>query len=224
MSALCTRRKPPAPGLARRVSREDSEIAAELDDIAAAALSLVEPVHGVALFAPGPARWFALRVRPQREINAERWLANRGVYAFHPVRGRRVVRRGRVIEASRCYLPGYVFARFPGWPVAHRVTDGPFVTGAVSRADGEWGALDPRDLAAIHRMRAVDDDIEARRALRRMPRPFLPGQAARLRAGPLSDREAEVVEVPTATRVVLRLRLFSRAMLVEVDAGDAIHA
>lgn len=201
------------------------EVAAEVEEVAEAAASLMPATAaGNALFDPGPPLWFALLVRAQREVAAERWLALRGVYGFHPVRGARVRRRGRVICRDSCYLPGYVFARFPGWPVVHRVTGGPFVTGAVSRANGEWGVLDPAELQAIHRMRAVDDAIEARRALRRMPRPFTLGQPAQLRHGPLAGQAGEVVEMPTSGRLTLRLMLFSREMLVEVDAEDAIHA
>ena len=47
------------------------------------------------IYVPGPARWYALRVRPQREDQAEAWLSMRGVYGFHPVLVRKVRSLGR---------------------------------------------------------------------------------------------------------------------------------
>lgn len=172
------------------------------------------------LFEAGPAGWYALTVAAQREDQAEAWLARRGVYAFHPVVVRRVVQRGRRREYLRRYLPGYVFARFPGLPVAHRVLDCPFVTGALALQSGVWGRLDPRDLRAIHAMRKVEDAAAARRSASVRSRLSV-GCAALFRTGPLAGLRCEVAEVSGAG-VLVTLSLFGGEVSARAECADLV--
>lgn len=178
------------------------------------------------LFTPGPARWHALTVRPQREDQAEAWLSLRGVYAFHPVLMRRTAVKGRVREYARRYLPGYVFARFPGEALAHRVLDCAHIVGAITLSSGEWGILNPAKLAAIHAMRKLDAEGEARRAAeaarRRQAAQLRKGDHALFRAGPFVDMTCEVVDLKGDGGVVVRIDLFGRATLADAQPVNLV--
>lgn len=187
---------------------------------------VLPPVARADLVNDGPARWHALRVAPQREDQAEDWLRRRGVYAFHPVLRRVVVRMGRRSEQQRRYLPGYVFARFPGVAVISRVMACPWITGAICLSGGEWGILDPKDLQAIHYMRATDRKARAAEAeaaeLRRRRRMILPGQAAMFRSGPLAGQSCEVAEIDAQGGARVVLRLFGHQQMVQARTVDLV--
>lgn len=179
------------------------------------------------LFLPGPARWHALRVRPQREDQAEAWLSLRGVYAFHPVRMRRITRAGRIREYARRYLPGYVFARFPGDAMIHAVMTCPFITGALTRHGGDWGILEPRKLQAIYSMRKLDAQAmaarEAERARRRARAALRPGDAVMFKGGVFAGFPSEVVELCADGGFRVRFYLFGRETMVEADGADLVR-
>lgn len=179
-----------------------------------------------AIVTPGPARWYALRVSPQREDQAEAWLRLRGVYAFHPVLMRRVTRAGKVRDYARRYLPGYVFARFRGEPRAHLVLNCPFISGALCRSDGGWGVLEPARLRQIHAMRRVDAEGEAARvaraAQRRAASLARPGEAALFTGGAFSGARCEVVELNADGGATVRMSLFGGEVLVSAQAADLV--
>ncbi len=179
-----------------------------------------------ALFSPGPPRWHALRVAPLTEVRVEAWLEARGVEAFHPVLIRQVRQCGRLVRRERRYLPGYVFALFPGEAVPHAVTAHRFVYGAICRADGTWGALDPASLQAIMAMRRVDAALEAqRRAARARVRAALrvrAGERALFRAGPLAGQACEVVELRADGGAVVRLAMLGGLTDVATDAAELV--
>lgn len=179
-----------------------------------------------AIVTPGPSRWYALRVAPQREDQAEAWLRLRGVYAFHPVLMRRVTRAGKVRDYARRYLPGYVFARFRGEPRAHLVLACPFITGALCRSDGAWGVLEPQKLAAIHAMRKLDAEGEAARkakaAQRRAASLARPGEAAMFTGGAFAGARCEVVEINADGGATVRMSLFGGEVLVSAQAADLV--
>lgn len=179
-----------------------------------------------AIFTAGAPRWYALRVLPQAEDQAEAWLARRGVYAFHPVMERRLVRLGKPRVYHRRYLPGYVFARFSGEPVVHRLAASPFISGAICRADGTWGPLNPSELRALHDMRRVDAASEARRisqAARRQREGALKvGDRVMFRVGPFAELRAEVISLRACTGTTVRLHLFGREVDLQADNCDLI--
>lgn len=188
---------------------------------------IVAEAGGVAaIFGAGPARWHALRVGPQREEQAEAWLRRRGVLAFHPVLMRRVRRMGRVREYARRYLPGYVFARFPGEALPHRIVGHCGLIGALCRADGHWGVLDPADLRALYAMRRIEAETEAqRRAMRAASRRATmvrAGEPALFRAGPFAGVHCEVVEMTAEGGAKVRLALFGREVEMLSPVSDMV--
>lgn len=176
-----------------------------------------------ALFAPGPSRWYALRVAPQREDQAEAWLHPRGVYAFHPVQKVATRLRGQSRVYHRRYLPGYVFARFQGEPLPFRVMACPWITGALCRSDGAWGILEPRKLQAIHAMRRIDQMIETRRRAAFAPPVYLVGDQVIFREGPFDGVASEVVELLGNGGAKVCLHVFGREVLVSARTQDLIH-
>lgn len=181
-------------------------------------------VAGIVL--PGPSRWYALRVAPQREDEVEGWLRKRGVYAFHPVLKRQTRARGVVRTYHRRYLPGYVFARFCGDPVVHMVMSCPWVIGALCRADGHWGVLEPSKLRAVHAMRKRDERIEGSRAeemlRRREAARMRAGDMVMFRVGPFAEFPCEIVELVADGGVRLRFQLFGREVLVDSSPTDLL--
>lgn len=181
-------------------------------------------VAGIVL--PGPSRWYALRVAPQREDEVEAWLRRRGVYAFHPVLKRQTRARGVVRTYHRRYVPGYVLARFCGDPVVHMVMSCPWVIGALCRADGHWGVLEPSRLQAIHAMRKRDERIErdlaADQLRRREASRMRAGDRAMFRVGPFAELPCEVVDLVADGGVRLRFQLFSREVVVDGVAEDLV--
>ena len=179
------------------------------------------------VFVAGPARWYALRVSPQREDQAEAWLRRRGVYAFHPVLMRRVHRMGKARDYARRYLPGYVFARFPGQAVPHRLVGRCGITGAICCADGSWGILEPSDLRALHAMRKVDaDSDEERRALRaaqKRARSIRVGEQAMFRSGPFAGTQCEVVELRADDGAKVFVTIFGRKTSADVSVADLVN-
>lgn len=176
-----------------------------------------------AIFEPDRSAWYALRVQPQREDQAEAWLARRGVYAFHPVLERKVVCRGILRVYDRRYLPGYVFARFPGIPIIHRVMACAFITGALTLQSGAWGVLDRERLAAIHAMRKIDLETKAALQKRRAQRRLLSrGDRVMFRAGPFAEIKGEVIDLAADGGVTVRLVLFAREFDVATSAVDLV--
>ncbi|TFL16420.1 transcription termination/antitermination NusG family protein [Jannaschia formosa] len=177
------------------------------------------------IFVPGRPGWFALRCLPQREDAVERWLDARGVYAFHPVKSRVARRMGRVRRVEQRYLPGLVFARFPGAPVGHRVLAFPLLSDALRVADGRWGELRGCDLRRLHGMRSRDAAQDARaEALARAAhaRRLQVGMRAMFALGPVADMPCEVVEVDGLGGARVRFTLFGREIEKALDASDVM--
>jgi transcription antitermination factor NusG len=153
---------------------------------------------------PGAPRWYGLIVPPQKEGAAEQWLSLRGVYAFHPVKSHVVAIRGKRIRRESRYLPGYVFARFDGAIIWHRVQASPFISDAIRVSTGQPATLNPDDLKGIYSMRHRD---EAEAEAERQSRTIRAGDRARILSGVFEGQEVEVCEI-RAGGAVLRVQMF----------------
>lgn len=185
--------------LAQAKAARDTARAAE-DAIAyrgaAHAVSAIRAEIG-ALAPPLPyPRWYALIARPQKEAAARAWLDRHGVVSFYPVTDARKMRRGKPVHYERKYLPGYLFAQFPGEPVWHVLLASPFVHDVIRLHNGTPGILHPDTLQRLHAMRQMDQEIEVKRRYRKMIRV---GDRAKVRSGPFEGFEVETVEVDAAS-------------------------
>lgn len=176
------------------------------------------PIHSTGIFTGHP-RWHALMVSSQREQAAEAWLSLRGVYAFHPVTKRVSVIRGKQVPRESRYLPGYVFARFPGRADRHRVMACPFITDALRVQSGAWGVIVPADIRKLHAMRSVD---AAQERARKDAQIIRKGDRVRvLGSGPDDGPEVEVHEI-VAGKARFRLHMFGADRIVEANI-DRLH-
>lgn len=153
-------------------------------------------------------RWYALQVRPQREIAVLEALVFREVLAYWP--SYRVKVGQHYVRKS--LFPGYVFARL-------NLASHPNVPN-VLRIVG--AGKDPTPIP--------DEEISAVRRLSQSPsaRPerlsdLKVGQAVKVRIGPLTGLEGYVVYLKNSTRIVVSVGLLGQAASAEVDL-DAVEA
>ena len=172
------------------------------------------------LYQDGPAQWHCLRVMPQREDDCEAWLDRRGVYAFHPVTVRHETVRGQCVKRVSRFIPGYVFARFPGRIVWHVVKDSPFVADAIRLRDGRIAALAECDLTALRAMSDRERRERERKAAAQMIRL---GDRVRISAGPFEGHDVEILSLK-AGRATFRIRLFGGDIPAEVALENVVKA
>lgn len=161
-------------------------------------------------------RWHCLITYPQRETQAERWLDLRGVYSFFPVKVTYKAVMGQRRKIVSRYLPGYVFAQFPGEMIAHRVLGTPFIRDAIRLSDGRPGILNPDDLRALHRMRDVDEHQKSEAADAKR---IKAGQKVRLISGVMAGQEVEVLSV-SCGRAKFRIGMFGAEREAEADMRE----
>lgn len=160
----------------------------------------------------GDPRWHALIVVPQKEQAAEAMLARHDVYAFHPVTTRTASVRGKRKRIVSRYLPGYVFARFPGPVIWHKLMASPLISNAVRHSSGWPAVLMPADLERLHAMRAIDEAEEERR---RQARIIRKGDRVRILSGAFEGEEVEVLSLDNG-RVTVRMCILGSELPVQI--------
>lgn len=166
----------------------------------------------------GASRWHALTCPPQREGALEAFLARQEVYSFHPVRTREKLDRGKRVVIESRYIPGYVFARFPGPVVWHRLMQCNLVTGAIRMSNGALAILDPSDLRGLMAMAARGDaEDERRRAALRIA----PGDTVRLASGAFEGQTVEVWHVGNG-RARFSIRMFGADLPCEAPLSAMV--
>lgn len=164
------------------------------------------------LYTPGDPRWHALIAIPQKEQAAEAMLARHGVYSFHPVTTRTTRVRGKRRTVQSRYLPGYVFARFPGPVIWHRLMASPLVADAVRHSSGWPAVLAPQDLERLHAMRAIDE-AEAER--QRQAKIIRRGDRVRILSGAFEGEEVEVLALDNGA-VHVRMCILNTELPVQI--------
>ena len=170
------------------------------------------------LYLDGPPQWHCLRVMPQREDDCEAWLDRRGVYAFHPVTVRYETHKGQRIKRVSRFIPGYVFARFPGRINWHAVHASPLVADAIRMRDGRIAALAECDLTALRAMSDRERRERERKAAAQMIRL---GDRVRVSAGPFEGADVEVITLK-AGRARFEIRMFGIERMVEAPVGGLV--
>lgn len=171
------------------------------------------------LYQDGPEHWHCLRVMPQREDDCEAWLDRRGVYAFHPVTVRYETHKGQRIKRVSRFIPGYVFARFPGLIAWHVVKASPFVADAIRMRDGRIATLAECDLTAL---RAMSDREQRERERRAAAQLIRLGDRATIASGPFEGADVEILSIK-AGRATISIRMFS-GIPVEVALENLVKA
>lgn len=171
---------------------------------------------GSTFWTEGDPRWHALITIPQREDAAEAMLARHEVYAFHPVTTRTATIRGKRKTVRSRYLPGYVFARFPGPVIWHKLFASPLLADAVRHSSGWPAILMPADLERLHAMRAMDEaEMERQRQAKIIRR----GDRVRILSGVFEGEEVEVLDL-AGGHVRVRMCILGTELPVQIVFSD----
>ena len=153
-------------------------------------------------------RWYAIRVKSNRERVVANGLDHRGYEQFLPSYQTRRTWSDRVTDLEVPLFPGYVFCRLNielRLPILQ-------IPGVVSFV--EFGRTP---------LPVEDHEIEALQAIMKSgvpaaPWPFLKaGQRVRMDRGPLRDLEGVLIEVKNRFRLVVSVNLLQRSIATEVD-------
>ncbi|HEY3441187.1 MAG TPA: UpxY family transcription antiterminator [Paludibaculum sp.] len=168
---------------------------------------------GAANEGSGPARWFAVTVRPQHEQSAQKGLEAKGLETYLPLylAVRQWSDRTKTLQLP--LFPGYVFCRFDR--TQHTaVVRTPGVRAIVSFG-GEPAPVPEVELESVRKILSSGSQVE--------PWPFLAaGQRIRIVSGPLKGMEGTLVETPESCRLVVSIEMFQRSCAVRVDRENVV--
>jgi transcriptional antiterminator RfaH len=156
-------------------------------------------------------KWYALQVRPRREVFVQDSLKDKGYEVFFPSAVRRRESAQRVTRAVAPIFPGYLFCQYRE-EIKCRILE----TAYVVRLVGLQGMPTPVDDCEMsHLVRVYNQGLPME------PAQYLnEGARVRIRAGPLKDVEGIFVQRRGACRLLLAVTLLCRALSVEVDGVD----
>ncbi|HXP85591.1 MAG TPA: UpxY family transcription antiterminator [Bryobacteraceae bacterium] len=156
----------------------------------------------------GPERWYAIRVKSNRENIVAASLGGKGLPRFLPTYVTRRQWSDRLVETEVPLFKGYVFCFLDA---AERM---PVLTiPGVIELVGIGKTPHPVEDAEIEALQTI-----ARNGLPTAPWPFLEaGQRVRIERGPLKDVEGLLIEVKNRFRLVVSVSLLQRSVAVEVD-------
>lgn len=153
-------------------------------------------------------KWYAIRVKSNRENIVATALEGKGVTQFLPTYLARKQWSDRMVETEVALFKGYVFchldvnARLPVLTIP-----------GVVEFVGIGKSPQPIEDSEIEALQTI-----MRNGLPAAPWPFLQaGQRVRIERGPLKDVEGLLVEVKNRFRLVVSVNLLQRSVAVEVD-------
>lgn len=152
-------------------------------------------------------------------MHAERWLIDRlGFEVFNPkIRTQRELRRGRVVEGQRLYVPGYIFIRFDLEEDEWRpINWTPGIRGIMYAYDDVPAKVKDEALAPLLDLCAADGflyEVEADAAL------FKVGSHVKVTGGPFASFPG-VVSAATLKRLEVLVTIFGRTTPVSLRLKD----
>ena len=164
-------------------------------------------------FADSSSRWFAVRVKSNREKVVAAALEQRGYEQFLPLYQTRRQWSDRLKDLELPLFSGYVFCRLdPQFRLPVLTIPGVFMFVGMGRIPVP---VDDAEIAALQ--------VVARSGAPSAPWPFLrAGQRVRIARGAFRDVEGFLVEVKNRYRLVLSVSLLQRSVAVEVDRDSVI--
>ena len=156
----------------------------------------------------GLERWYALRVKSNRENAVVASLGGKGLLRFLPTYVTRRQWSDRMVETEVPLFKGYVFC----WLDAAERMPVLTIPGVIELV-GIGKTPQPVEDAEIEALQTI-----RRNGLPMAPWPFLEaGQRVRIERGPLKDVEGLLIEVKSRFRLVVSVSLLQRSVAVEVD-------
>jgi transcription antitermination factor NusG len=158
-------------------------------------------------------RWYAIRVKSNRESVVATALRGKGFDQFLPTYVARRQWSDRVMETEVPLFKGYVFGHLDIEKKLRVLT----IPGVIELV-GVGKAPQPVEDSEIEALQII-----ARNGLPAAPWPFLrAGQRVRIERGPLKDVEGILIEVKNRFRLVVSVSLLQRSVAVEVDRESVI--
>lgn len=156
-----------------------------------------------------PPRWYALRVRSNRERSVQTALFSHSIEEYLPVTRAEVRWSDRTKTVERPLIPGYIFCRIT-----------PALWGFVLQISGVVQILGSPLPQAIE-----DEEIQTLRTfLAAAPQAqacaFAAGETVRINRGAFAGLEGVISRVKGELRLVIGISLLGRAASAEVDAAD----
>jgi len=157
-----------------------------------------------------PTHWVAFYTLSRREKDLMRKLEASAIPFYGPLVKRRLHSPGGRTRTSQVPLfSGYVFAR---------VDDDQRRTALATNTIARWLPV-PDEAALVADLRAVKQLIESDRPLTPEAR-LEPGQAVRVRSGPLQGLEGLVVKRRGGDRLVIAVRFLNQGASIELEDVD----
>ena len=156
-------------------------------------------------------KWYAIQVRPRREVFVQKTLRDKGYEVFFPSTvGKRESTR-RAARTLAPVFPGYLFCRYHE-EIKSRMVETAYVVRLVG-FQGTPTPVDDREMSHLIRVYNQGLPMEPAQYLKE-------GALVRIRAGPLTGVEGVFVQRRGVSRLVLAVTLLCRALSVEVDGLD----
>jgi len=155
-----------------------------------------------------PRKWFAIRVKSQREMSVAGAIGSKGFEEFLPLYESRRRWSDRFKSRELPLFPGYVFCHIdPSSRLPILTIPGVLHFVGIGKTPAP---IDESEIAAVQ--------SALRSGLRVEPSDYLEvGQCVRLEDGPLAGLEGILTEVRKQFRVVVSLTLLKRSVAVEID-------
>ena len=152
--------------------------------------------------------WYAVRVKPNFEQTAARWLAAKGYEQLAPTYPARRQWSDRTKDIEAPLFAGYIFCRFN--PMQRLpVLQSPGVLTIVAFGK-QLAAVDDREIASLQTLLNSKYRVQ--------PWPFLKvGRKIAIIAGPLRGVEGIVLEAKDNYRLVVSVTLLQRSVSVEIE-------
>lgn len=156
--------------------------------------------------------WIAVQVVPQHEKQVSSMLQYKGYENYFPTFLSRRKWSDRVKFVEQPLFPGYVFCRV-GETSLGLVSSTPGVSRIVGFG-GKPAYIPEEEISAVDK--AVKSGLEVR--------PFVPfatvGQKVLVKSGPLSGTVGRLLRINNRNHLILAVEIASKAIGVDIDAGD----
>ncbi|MDA7963538.1 transcription termination/antitermination NusG family protein [Ruegeria sp.] len=157
-----------------------------------------------AAMTPDPNNWFAVQLRPNMRLIAERNLTRQGFTSFAPARLETFRRRGRLKTEARPLFPGYLFVQFDPQTARWQAIN---ATRGVSRLITD-GRLNPTPMPADF-MSGLLDRCDPN-GLLQTPDHLNPGDHVRILSGPFAGLVSRIEHLDQQERLHLLLQIMGR--------------
>lgn len=159
-------------------------------------------------------RWYAIHTRSRHEKQVTRYLSDKQIEVFLPLRQEMHRWRDRWKKVELPLFSGYVFAQYDTEQRRLAVLRTPGVVRVVGFGQKD-AAVPDEQIEALKKILATDQPLERHRYLRA-------GQRVRIISGALAGVEGILARVKQGNRLVINIAPIRQAVAVEISGYDVI--